>query len=57
VFDLTGSLVWDFSAALLVTVAMLLIPTPVWERFARRGPPASKEAVEEEPVSSGRGAS
>lgn len=37
--DLTSSLIWDFSYALLITMVMLLIPTPIWERVTRRGPP------------------
>jgi branched-chain amino acid transport system permease protein len=36
VFDLTSSLIWDFSYALLVTMVMLLIPTPLWERLTQR---------------------
>ena len=35
-FDLTSSLIWDFSYALLVTMVMLLIPTPLWERLTQR---------------------
>jgi branched-chain amino acid transport system permease protein len=36
VFDLTSSLIWDFSYALLITMVMLLIPTPLWERLTKR---------------------
>ena len=36
VFDLTSSLIWDFSYAVLVTMVMLLIPTPLWERLTQR---------------------
>ncbi len=36
VFDLTSSLIWDFSYALLSTMVMLLIPTPLWERLTQR---------------------
>lgn len=36
VFDLTSSLIWDFSYALLITMIMLLIPTPLWERLTLR---------------------
>ena len=36
VFDLTSSLIWDFSYALLITMVMLLIPTPLWERLTQR---------------------
>ena len=35
-FDLTSSLIWDFSYALLITMVMLLIPTPLWERLTQR---------------------
>jgi branched-chain amino acid transport system permease protein len=35
-FDLTSSLIWDFSYAVLVTMVMLLIPTPLWERLTQR---------------------
>ena len=36
VFDLTSSLIWDFSYAVLITMVMLLIPTPLWERLTQR---------------------
>jgi len=36
VFDVTSSLIWDFSYALLITMVMLLIPTPLWERLTQR---------------------
>lgn len=36
VFDVTSSLIWDFSYALLITMVMLLIPTPLWERLTPR---------------------
>ena len=36
VFDLTSSLIWDFSYAVLITMVMLLIPTPLWERVTQR---------------------
>ena len=35
-FDLTSSLIWDFSYAVLITMVMLLIPTPLWERLTKR---------------------
>jgi branched-chain amino acid transport system permease protein len=35
-FDLTSSLIWDFSYAVLITMVMLLIPTPLWERLTQR---------------------
>ena len=38
VFDLTSSLVWDFSLALLLTIPMLIIPDSVWGKLTRRSP-------------------
>jgi hypothetical protein len=54
VFDLTSSLIWDFSYALLITMVMLLIPTPLWERLTRRrvaAPPG--DPPPQQPVPSG----
>ena len=55
VFDLTSSLIWDFSYALLPTMAMLLIPTPLWERLTQRrvaDPPG--DPPPQQPVPSGK---
>ena len=55
VFDLTSSLIWDFSYALLITMVMLLIPTPLWERLTQRRiaePPGDPPS--ELPVPSGK---
>jgi len=54
-FDLTSSLIWDFSYALLTTMAMLLIPTPLWERLTQRrvaDPPG--DPPPQQPVPSGK---
>ncbi len=54
-FDLTSSLIWDFSYALLITMVMLLIPTPLWERLTQRRiaePPGDPPS--ELPVPSGK---
>lgn len=54
VFDLAGSLIWDFSWSLLVTMAILVVPTPVWNRLTGRGAPpedrSEPEALEREQV-------
>jgi hypothetical protein len=55
VFDLTSSLIWDFSYALLTTMAMLLIPTSLWERLTHRRvaePPG--DPPPQQPVPSGK---
>ena len=54
-FDLTSSLIWDFSYAVLITMVMLLIPTPLWERLTQRRiaePPG--DPAPELPVPSGK---
>ena len=53
IFDLTSSLIWDFSYSLLITMVMLLIPTPTWERLTRRRPPDSAEPPQDAPIPSG----
>jgi ABC-type branched-subunit amino acid transport system permease subunit len=55
VFDMTSSLIWDFSYAVLITMVMLLIPTPLWERLTQRRiaePPGDPPS--ELPVPSGK---
>jgi branched-chain amino acid transport system permease protein len=46
-FELTKSLVWTFSIALLLTFPMLIIPDSIWAKLTRRSP--SKEPPAQPP--------
>lgn len=50
VFDLTGSLVWDLSVALLLTMPMLIIPDSVWAKLKKK---ATREQPPDKPPESG----